>query len=600
MSAVSTASGIVATFIVWDMGARVSGQLCITPLRRPFCSVTAARRDYEPVRAWARSFSLDFLAATETNPMVWVEALFWRPEKGANAELSRHYGLIDGAALAGLSGAELSALLSAGGAKSLMGKPSKPKHRSRAALDADEAEAEAARNRAAAAAGGADDDEAVASFSDDSSSGSSSASGSGDDGAAAAVSRAGKRKRLATMRKRRLRAKAKRGASNGRDDDAPDSTASKRRRSDSASSQSDEDDGNNSAGDWSAGEDAALRTAFPRAAGLLSMAALASAASDSDASRDEGIASARSAGRDGMLAATILVRDRSLRLRPRRSAAAVLRRATTLGVVTAPPIAQLASSKRGRIHAAVDAVIASRQRRAAAAAGAGWAGDDAPASAAEAELEEADGDAAVRWLASQLQRAAAARASLDALRGRSATARVVAPDSEGSDSDGSDREGRRFDDPAALARSAARLGAPLATAPDVPLVAWTPLQDAWFQDAAFQALLREVGAVPAVPSLRSAEDNGAGGRGAADVLGWRLPSALPTATLAATGNALQNAQERVAVAALPVASDSATAMSPAAPSTASNVAVVGLARRAAAVESGSAAQDSSEEEAEFA
>ena len=577
------------------MGARVSGKLYITPPHRPFCSVTAARRDYEPVRAWARSFSLDFLAATETNPMVWVEALFWRPEKGANAELSRHYGLIDGAALAGLSGAELSALLSAGGAKSLMGKPSKPKHRSRAALDADEAEAEAARNRAAAAAGGADDDEAVASFSDDSSSGGSSASGSGEDGAAAAVSRAGKRKRLATMRKRRLRAKAKRGASNGRDDDAPDSTASKRRRSDSASSQSDEDDGNNSAGDWSAGEDAALRTAFPRAAGLLSMATLASAASDSDASRDDGIASARSAGRDGMLAATILVRDRSLRLRRRRSAAAVLRRATTLGVVTAPPIAQLASSKRGRIHAAVDAVIASRQRRAAAAAGAGWAGDDAPASAAEAELEEADGDAAVSWLASQLQRAAAARAFLDALRGRSSKARVVAPDSDGSDS-----EGCRFDDPAALARSAARLGAPLATAPDVPLVAWTPLQDAWFQDAAFQALLREVGAVPAVPSLRSAEDNGAGGRGAADVLGWRLPSALPTATLAATGNALQNAQERVAVAALPVASDSATAMSPAAPSTASNVAVVGLARRAAAVESGSAAQDSSEEEAEFA
>jgi hypothetical protein len=106
-------------------------------------AVVSGSRDDGPffdVYGWARSLSRSFLRDTKENPMLFVEALFWRAEKGANAEVASHYGLITGVPLTG-EGAD-----AAGGRK-----------KSKAAIAADEAEAEARRNAAAryAASGGA-------------------------------------------------------------------------------------------------------------------------------------------------------------------------------------------------------------------------------------------------------------------------------------------------------------------------------------------------------------------------------------------------------------------------------------------------------------
>ena len=116
------------------------------------------------VVSWAREFAVDFVSATRENPLLVAEALFWRGEKGVNAELARHYGIATHeASLSDSRG------LAAGGKK-----------KSKAAIAADEAEAEARKNRiaagleggvAAATSGAGDDDEAQMSFSDSGSGG---------------------------------------------------------------------------------------------------------------------------------------------------------------------------------------------------------------------------------------------------------------------------------------------------------------------------------------------------------------------------------------------------------------------------------------------
>jgi len=58
--------------------------------------LVASSPELAEVREWARWFSASFLSAAAENPLVFVEALFWRHEKTANADLMRHYGVIDG------------------------------------------------------------------------------------------------------------------------------------------------------------------------------------------------------------------------------------------------------------------------------------------------------------------------------------------------------------------------------------------------------------------------------------------------------------------------------------------------------------------------
>jgi hypothetical protein len=85
-------------------------------------------KSFSDVRQWALQFSRTFLKDTKENPLLFVEALFWRSEKNANAEVAQHYGLLTG---------NLSSLTEGG---------NKPKPKSKAAVAADEAEAEARKN----------------------------------------------------------------------------------------------------------------------------------------------------------------------------------------------------------------------------------------------------------------------------------------------------------------------------------------------------------------------------------------------------------------------------------------------------------------------
>lgn len=97
------------------------------------------------VRQWAKHFSMAFLRAVSENALLPCEALLWHSEKGANAELARHYGVLTGTA-SGTSGAD-----------------GIHKKKSKAAIAADEAEAEARRN-AAARALDAEEEEAQVDF----------------------------------------------------------------------------------------------------------------------------------------------------------------------------------------------------------------------------------------------------------------------------------------------------------------------------------------------------------------------------------------------------------------------------------------------------
>ena len=66
-------------------------QLCsAVPLTA--CSTIETSRDHVDLRRWARSFSSRFLSASASNPLLFVEALFWRPEKAQNATVATHYG----------------------------------------------------------------------------------------------------------------------------------------------------------------------------------------------------------------------------------------------------------------------------------------------------------------------------------------------------------------------------------------------------------------------------------------------------------------------------------------------------------------------------
>jgi hypothetical protein len=97
-------------------------------------AILASRSCYEVVR-WASEFSSSFLAATRENPLLFVEALFWRHEKGANSDVATHYGISTGYVARGDDG---SADLLFGGKK---------KKKSKTAIAIDEAEYEARKNR---------------------------------------------------------------------------------------------------------------------------------------------------------------------------------------------------------------------------------------------------------------------------------------------------------------------------------------------------------------------------------------------------------------------------------------------------------------------
>jgi hypothetical protein len=97
-------------------------------------AILASRSCYEVVR-WATEFSSSFLAASRENPLLFVEALFWRHEKGANSDVATHYGISTGYIARSDDG---SADLLYGGKK---------KKKSKAAIAIDEAEYEARKNR---------------------------------------------------------------------------------------------------------------------------------------------------------------------------------------------------------------------------------------------------------------------------------------------------------------------------------------------------------------------------------------------------------------------------------------------------------------------
>jgi hypothetical protein len=95
-----------------------------------------ASRTCKDVVHWASNFSSSFLSAAKENPLLFVEALFWRHEKGANADVSTHYGIATGH----VSRAE-------DGTSDLLFGGLKKKKKSKAALAIDEAEFEARKNR---------------------------------------------------------------------------------------------------------------------------------------------------------------------------------------------------------------------------------------------------------------------------------------------------------------------------------------------------------------------------------------------------------------------------------------------------------------------
>lgn len=94
-----------------------------------------ASKSCRDVVSWANDFSASFLSAARENPLLFVEALFWRHEKGANADVSTHYGVATGHVSRAEDGT--TDLLFGG----------KKKKKSKAALAMDDAEFEARKNR---------------------------------------------------------------------------------------------------------------------------------------------------------------------------------------------------------------------------------------------------------------------------------------------------------------------------------------------------------------------------------------------------------------------------------------------------------------------
>jgi len=106
----------------------------------------ASSRSCADALTWAGETAAGFGAQLRTNPLLAVEALFWRPGKEANADVAKHYGVLDGSAgmpADGEGGAEVAGMMAALGGKGR-------KRKSKAAKEADEAEAEARRMARAA------------------------------------------------------------------------------------------------------------------------------------------------------------------------------------------------------------------------------------------------------------------------------------------------------------------------------------------------------------------------------------------------------------------------------------------------------------------
>ena len=302
------------------------------------------------------------------------------------------------------------------------------KAKSRAALERDEAEAQARRNAAAG-----DDGEAEATFSV------ADSSDSSDDGFAPGFGTVGRkrprRRSSTTVRMRRtggatsgrsrLRAAPLREASSGSDDERGPTGGSEGEADDAAGSDA-----------WSDGADAALRSAYPRCAGLASLGAQNDMASD-DAER----VATSLAGRDPTLRAT------------GKTAAEVRARVRALGLTAAGSDDSAPShAKLTRLAAAVAAVTTEPH-------------------ASDAAADGADGAAAVEWLSASLRRAALTRANYVALNAPDQEEALFAD--EGDDGCGTNAE-----------------------APDIPLAAWSTAQRTWLRDSTFSVLLRECGMVP--------------------------------------------------------------------------------------------------------
>jgi hypothetical protein len=113
------------------------------------------RKEFAEMREWAKSFSAQFLRDSMENPMLFVEALFWRSEKSSNADLARHYGLLDGSvAFVSTDGKYNAGLSNTGTGTPKLTKTAAEKHA---------AEAEARRNALA----GSESEEAQLDFEDE-------------------------------------------------------------------------------------------------------------------------------------------------------------------------------------------------------------------------------------------------------------------------------------------------------------------------------------------------------------------------------------------------------------------------------------------------
>lgn len=122
---------------------------------------------YRDVIPWARRLGSSFARALATNHLMAIEALFWRPEKSAHADLARHYGAIDGhfARFSADSGKYEPAVAAAPGRAGAGGGGGG--RVSAAAAERNAAEAQAAAYREARAAGQDADAEEEAVFRDD-------------------------------------------------------------------------------------------------------------------------------------------------------------------------------------------------------------------------------------------------------------------------------------------------------------------------------------------------------------------------------------------------------------------------------------------------
>jgi hypothetical protein len=444
--------------------------------------IASGTRDLRPLYDWAMSFCHTFIKDMAVNRMLPLEALFWRADKTSNAEISRHYGLIDGHVLR--EDAEGNILPSTEvAAEAGTGAQHGKKRKSKAALEADAAEAEAARNRAYR---DEDDDEAQVDFdlndlgdvrkaknkkkdrrgnysSEESSSSESesetSSSGSDSDAGASVPATAS--------------ARPSRGTARHDLDGAPplDSRRSLRTQGPGASL-------------WSPEADIAIAEAFP------AYMSLAAVAGDQD------------------LAVFLLSRHPALQLVPKTQ---LISRARELrvplstladGPGSASPLALL-YTKQLRIHAA------------AVAASAATATIDPAQTAPENDGDNAheDAETVLEWIKSLLLRAANARANSEAVAKARAEALVFADESSAS-----------FADPLGILAGAENLNASPASVRNISLFPASVRQSEWFEVPAVQRLLLECGAVPSTSAAGS--------------LWWCIPGSVPSTVIRAAASGI--------------------------------------------------------------